>query len=133
MKRQFESGSFIVQLVFLVACAALCTAGCVNSGRMLGANPETWASSINIGDHLSVTTTSGNEKDVHVTAVTKSGITDNQDFIPFSVIQSIRVLPSKSARSGVTLPLVILTIAVVALLVSLVESEIEEGFIQPAQ
>jgi len=130
--RQFESRSVVRQSVFVIACAALCTAGCASSGRTLGTDPETWANSISIGDHLSVLTNSGNEKDVHVTAVNKSGISDNKEFIPYGDIQSIRVLPSNSGDSG-NIMLVVLTIVVVAAIASLVSSEVDKGFVQPAQ
>lgn len=129
---QFESGSAVRQLVFLIACVALCTVGCVSSGRNLGTDPETWANSISIGDHLSVLTNSGDEKDVYVTAVNKSGIADSKEFIPYSDIQSIRVLPSNTGDSG-TITLVVLAIVVVAAIASLVKSEVEGGFIRPAQ
>ena len=129
---QFESGSAVRQWVFLIACVALCTAGCVSSGRNLGTDPETWANSISIGDHLSVLTNSGDEKDLYVTAVNKSGISDNKEFIPYGDIQSIRVLPSNTGDSG-TITLVVLAIVVVAAIASLVKSDVEKGFIQPAQ
>lgn len=129
---QLESRSVVRQLVFLIACVALCTAGCVSSGRNLGTGQETWANSISIGDHLSVLTNSGNEKDVYVTAVNESGISDNEEFIPYGDIQSIRVLPSNSGDSG-SITLVVLTIVVIAAITSLVKSEVEKGFIQPAQ
>ena len=131
--RQPESSSLAGQLVFLIACIALCTAGCASSGRTLGTDPETWANSISIGDHLSVVTNSGDEKDIYVTAVNKKGISDNKEFIPYTDIQSIRVLPRNSGGSGSTTPVVVLTIVVILALVSLLKSEVEEGFIQPAQ
>jgi hypothetical protein len=130
--RQFESGSALRQSIFVIACVALCTAGCASGGRTLGTDPDTWANSISIGDHLSVLTKAGNEKDVYVTAVNKSGISDDTEFIPYGDIQSIRVLPSNSGDSG-TITLVVLTIAVVALLSSLLKSEIDKGFINPSQ
>jgi hypothetical protein len=131
--RQFESRSFAIHLVYLVACAALCIAGCASSGTTLGADPEDWANSISVGDHLKVLTKSGNERDLHVTAVNKSGISDNKEFIPYNDIQSIRVLPSSSGGSGNTALVVMLTVVVVAVFASLLKSEVEEGFIQPAQ
>jgi hypothetical protein len=131
--RQFESRSLAMHLVSLVACAALCTAGCASSGRTLGTDPETWANSISVGDHLRVLTKSGIEKDVVVTAVDKSGISDNKEFIPYSHIQSIWVLPTSSASSGNTALIIVLTAVVVAALLSLVNSEIDKGFVHPAQ
>lgn len=111
----------------------MCAAGCANSGRTLGADTDTWANSISIGDHLSVLTNSGDEKDLYVTAVNKSGISDNQEFIPFSDIQSIRILPNNSRGSSSTAIMIVLTVVVVAALAVLLESEVKEGFIQPAQ
>ena len=122
-----------MHLVFLIASAALCNAGCASSGTTLGTNAETWASSISVGDHLRVLTKSGNERDVYVTAVDKSGISDNKEFISYNDIQSIRVLPSSSGGSGNTALVIMLTVVVVAVFASLLKSEVEEGFIQPAQ
>jgi len=79
-----------------------------------------------------VLTNSGDEKDLYVTAVNKSGISDNKEFIPYGDIQSIRVLPSNTGDSG-TITLVVLAIVVVAAIASLVKSDVEKGFIQPAQ
>jgi len=127
------SRSFITQLVSLVACAALCTAGCASGNRTLKGGPETWATSISVGDQLSVFTHSGREKGVSVTKVDESGIYDGKAFIPYSDIQSIRVLPGESGIWGNTAILVVITVAVVAVLASLVENEIDEGFIQDAR
>ena len=131
--RQLEFCGFVRQLVFLIACTALCTAGCASSGRTLGTDADTWANSISIGDHLSVLTNSGGEKDIYVTAVNESGISGNKEFIAYSDIQSIRVLPSNSGGSGSTTLVVMLTIIVVAAIASLLKSEVEKGFVQPTQ
>ena len=122
-----------MHLIFLVACAALCAAGCASGGRTLGTDPETWANSISVGDHLNVKTNSGIEKDVYVTVVNKSGISDNNEFIPYSDIQSIRILPNKSERSGNTALVIVLCVIVVAALASLLKSEVEEGFVRRAR
>ena len=88
---------------------------------------------MSVGDHLNVKTNSGIEKAVYVTVVNKSGISDNNEFIPYSDIQSIRILPNKSERSGNTALVIVLCVIVVAALASLLKSEVEEGFVRPAR
>ncbi len=127
--RQSQSSTFAMQLVVLVASAAMCVAGCANSGRTLDGDPETWASSISVGDHLNVITNSGDENEVYVTEVNESGISTNNEFIAYSDIQSIQIIGDGSGGSGSNALVIILTIAAVAVLVSLVESEVEKGFI----
>lgn len=131
--RPLKSIGFATDAIAVVACACLCLAGCANSRTGLEDGPELWASSIHVGDQLRVTTHAGQVKDISVTVVDDSGISSSDGFISFSDIRSIQVINDASGGAGTTVILIVLGIIIVAGLASLITSEIDEGFIQPAQ
>ena len=131
--RSLKSISFTTDVIAVVACECLCLAGCANSRPRLADGPESWASSIHVGDQLRITTHAGEVKDISVTVVDDSGISGSDEFIPFSEIKSFQVINGASGGAGTTVLLIVLGIIVVAGLASLITSDIEEGFIQPAQ
>ena len=109
-----KPGNTSVRIVFLFACASLCIAGCATGGTELDATPESLSKSIGVGDHLMVTTSSGRKKEIHVTEVSDTGISSEDEFIPYSDIKAVRIVKPRSGDPVGAIIMIAIVVAVVA-------------------